>query len=162
VVDGGHSCSRDPHRNWSFRLAKPSFRSWRRTSNTDPVRNPNRLLRMQTRKNLERVEPERAIPKMGMRWVARVIALMMLPPFPLHEQVSRLQPLMSESQISTHFSRAEYLSVINGIVSYFRNFQALDGRIIDPFVRREVQYEHTLLCVGGDSFGRKRSASRFT
>jgi len=44
VDGGGYSCSRDPHRNWSFRLAKPSCRSRRRTSNTDPVRSPNGLL----------------------------------------------------------------------------------------------------------------------
>jgi len=77
---------------------------------------------------------------MGISWIAELIALAVLPPFPLHEQVSRLQPLIAESQTSTHFSRTEYLAVINGIVSYFRHFQALDGRIVDPFVHREVQY----------------------
>lgn len=77
-----------------------------------------------------------------MWWTSLVLSLqIVLPPFPFAETVSTLQHSLSKSQIApTGLTRSDYLDVINGIVSYFRHFQAPDGRIIDPFVHREVQY----------------------
>jgi hypothetical protein len=47
-------------------------------------------------------------------------------------------------QVSTRpqafFARSNYLGTIEGIVDYFAHFQTADGRIIDPYAHREVQY----------------------
>ncbi len=64
-----------------------------------------------------------------------------MPSFPLAGVVASLRPALSDSPSSpTGLTRSDYLSTIAGIVNFFRHFQAPDGRIIDPFVRREVQY----------------------
>lgn len=36
--------------------------------------------------------------------------------------------------------RARYLETVAGIVGFFRDHQRVDGRIIDPYERREIQY----------------------
>ncbi|MBW3624708.1 MAG: hypothetical protein KY468_14990 [Armatimonadetes bacterium] len=46
----------------------------------------------------------------------------------------------SSSPPQTGLTREAYRDTIRGIVRYFKHFQGPDGRIIDPFVRREVQY----------------------
>lgn len=78
----------------------------------------------------------------GMWWTNLVLSLqIVLPPFPFVGTVPTLQNSLSKSQIApTGLTSGDYLDVIDGIVSYFRHFQAPDGRIIDPFVHREVQY----------------------
>jgi hypothetical protein len=40
----------------------------------------------------------------------------------------------------TGFARKDYLALIEGVVKYFRQFQDARGRIIDPYLHREVQY----------------------
>lgn len=72
-------------------------------------------------------------------WVAAALASVSILPFPFTEVVSRLC-FGSFSSVPTKLSRNDYLFVIGGIVAYFRHFQTADGRIVDPFVRREVQY----------------------
>ncbi|MCS7186291.1 MAG: hypothetical protein RMK89_04985 [Armatimonadota bacterium] len=76
-------------------------------------------------------------------WLASLVLSVQvaLPPYPFAQTVSSLKVRLEETRIApTNLSRNDYLSVINGIVSYFRRFQTLDGRIVDPFVHREVQY----------------------
>lgn len=40
----------------------------------------------------------------------------------------------------TGLSRQDYRDIIQGIVDFFAHFQAEDGRILDPFEHREIQY----------------------
>jgi hypothetical protein len=40
----------------------------------------------------------------------------------------------------TKLHREDYIHIVEGVVDYFHHFQAPDGRIIDPFVHREIQY----------------------
>lgn len=64
-----------------------------------------------------------------------------LPPYPLAAKVASVNQFLKEVSLEpTSFSREGYLGIVNGIVNYFHHFQATDGRIIDPFVHREVQY----------------------
>jgi hypothetical protein len=74
-------------------------------------------------------------------WVAMTLLDAGTLPFPFAETVNTLRPhLMTASVTPTNLSRSDYLSAISGIVRFFRHFQTADGRIVDPFVRREVQY----------------------
>jgi len=76
-------------------------------------------------------------------WLASLIlcAQIALPPYPFNETVANLPALLSRAEVgSTNLTRDDYLAVINGIVTYFRHFQKPDGRIVDPFAHREVQY----------------------
>ncbi len=77
-----------------------------------------------------------------MWWASLVLSVQIaLPPFPLADAMLTLRNSLSKSQaIPTGLTRNDYLDVVSGIVSYFRHFQAPDGRIVDPFVHREVQY----------------------
>ncbi|HXG23986.1 MAG TPA: hypothetical protein VNJ09_05470, partial [Chthonomonadales bacterium] len=51
------------------------------------------------------------------------------------------QTLMNASPvIPTGLSRQDYRAIIQGIVDFFSHFQAEDGRILDPFEHREIQY----------------------
>lgn len=77
-----------------------------------------------------------------MMWLVNlVLGAQMAAPFPFVDTVARLRSSLASMSITpTQLSKDDYLSVINGIVTYFRHFQGLDGRIIDPFVHREVQY----------------------
>lgn len=62
-------------------------------------------------------------------------------PFPLSTTVGEAQQNLRSADVkATGLDRAAYLKVIAGIVQYFRHFQAGDGRIIDPFQHKEVQY----------------------
>ena len=40
----------------------------------------------------------------------------------------------------TGFKRDDYLDLVSGVVKHFRQFQNKKGRIIDPYLHREVQY----------------------
>ena len=61
--------------------------------------------------------------------------------FPLATTVATVRTNLSEVKVeTTGLARADYLKVISGIVRYFAHFQNADGRIIDPFQRKEVQY----------------------
>lgn len=79
-----------------------------------------------------------------MSWAINLflIAQIILPPYPLAENVNNIRALLSSAEVPapTGLSRGDYLSLIGGIVDFFENFQGKDGRIVDPFARREVQY----------------------
>lgn len=62
---------------------------------------------------------------------------------PLDGTISRVAATLGSPPLpgpTTGVSRNDYLAMIDGVVGYFRRFQASDGRIIDPFLRREYQY----------------------
>ncbi len=62
-------------------------------------------------------------------------------PFPFASVESAVKPhLVGTNFTATGLNRASYLKTISGIVDYFHHFQRADGRIIDPFLHREVQY----------------------
>lgn len=62
-------------------------------------------------------------------------------PFPLAATVEATRPRLAATAVTpTGLTREEYLEVIRGIVNHFRHFQTNDGRLLDPFVHREVQY----------------------
>ncbi len=64
-----------------------------------------------------------------------------IPAFPLSAQVEAIKTsLKSLSCTPTGLNKADYLSVVSGIVKHFRNFQGADGRIVDPYLHREIQY----------------------
>src|SRR5688572_5735701 len=48
--------------------------------------------------------------------------------------------LIGAAVTHTGVARGDYLKVIAGVVNYFRHFQTNDGRIIDPFQHKEIQY----------------------
>lgn len=50
------------------------------------------------------------------------------------------QYLRDTNFTDTALNRRDYLKAISGMVDYFRHFQAEDGRIKDPYLRREIQY----------------------
>ncbi len=81
---------------------------------------------------------------MGIDMVGWLLALTMLPPlptFPFDSSVETLRSTLSEKKVAaTGLHREDYLDAIAGIVGFFRFFQTPDGRILDPFMRREVQY----------------------
>lgn len=54
--------------------------------------------------------------------------------------VAARQAMTNATVPATVLSRNDYLAVGEGIVDSFRHFQDESGRIIDPFVHREVQY----------------------
>jgi hypothetical protein len=61
--------------------------------------------------------------------------------FPLAATVFETKARLSIQPTNpTALKREDYLTVISGIVDYFRHFQTNDGRIIDPFLRQEYQY----------------------
>ncbi len=63
------------------------------------------------------------------------------PAFPLAEIVAQArQAALAGRGVPSGLVREDYLKTSEGIVVYFRHFQAPDGRIIDPFLNREVQY----------------------
>lgn len=74
-------------------------------------------------------------------WVTMTLLSVWNAPFPFAGTINTLRTNLTTASVTpTKLSGNDYLDVINGIVSYFRHFQAPDGRIIDPFVHREVQY----------------------
>ncbi|MBU6401298.1 MAG: hypothetical protein KGS61_13365, partial [Verrucomicrobia bacterium] len=61
--------------------------------------------------------------------------------FPLAGIIADVRRSLTATRVTpTGMTRADYLATAEGVVSYFRHFQAPDGRILDPFARREVQY----------------------
>ncbi|MHB8653809.1 MAG: hypothetical protein ACYDA9_08015 [Terriglobia bacterium] len=61
--------------------------------------------------------------------------------YPLEATIARVRHNLRNAQIEpTNLGKNDYLETIAGIVDYFQHFQAGDGRIIDPYVHREVQY----------------------
>jgi hypothetical protein len=63
------------------------------------------------------------------------------PPFPLAEVVAQArQAALSAKAVPSGLGRQDYLKTSEGIVVFFRHFQTPDGRIMDPFLGREVQY----------------------
>lgn len=71
-----------------------------------------------------------------------LIAQISVPSFPLAKSVNSVRASLSLASPPkpTGLSCNDYLSLVEGIVDFFGNFQGNDGRIIDPFARREVQY----------------------
>ena len=64
-----------------------------------------------------------------------------LEPFPLAQTVAQVRASLAGTKIdATHLRREDYLRITAGIVKYFQHFQTSDGRIIDPFLHKEVQY----------------------
>ena len=64
-----------------------------------------------------------------------------LEPFPLAETVQLARANLTNAAFTpTRLAKEDYLKTVAGIVNYFHHFQTSDGRIIDPFLRREVQY----------------------
>ncbi len=62
-------------------------------------------------------------------------------PFPLAEVVAQgREAALSARAVPSGLGRQDYLKTSEGIVLFFRHFQTPDGRIIDPFLKREVQY----------------------
>lgn len=73
--------------------------------------------------------------------IATPLLLPALEPFPLATTVEAVRPRLAATTVPpTGLAREDYLEVISGIVNHFRHFQTNDGRILDPFVHREVQY----------------------
>ncbi|HEX4120946.1 MAG TPA: hypothetical protein VH619_10045 [Verrucomicrobiae bacterium] len=63
------------------------------------------------------------------------------PPFPLASVVEQARQAASSAKVTpSGLTRDDYLKTTEGIVEYFRKFQAPTGRIIDPFLHKEVQY----------------------
>ncbi|MEH7413802.1 hypothetical protein V7266_00755 [Neobacillus drentensis] len=62
-------------------------------------------------------------------------------PFPLNSILSKYQKSFTESQIGdSNHKRNEYLEIIEPLIRYFFRCMNHQGRIIDPYVRRETQY----------------------
>ena len=63
------------------------------------------------------------------------------PAFPLADVVTEgRQAAVSAHSVHSGLGREDYLKTSEGIVLFFQHFQAADGRIIDPLLRREIQY----------------------
>ncbi len=61
--------------------------------------------------------------------------------YPLAAVVGQVREKLAATSVKpTGLSREDYLAVVGGIVNFFKRFQESDGRIIDPFARKEVQY----------------------
>ncbi|MDB6110367.1 MAG: hypothetical protein JWR69_2117 [Pedosphaera sp.] len=90
-----------------------------------------------------------------------------LEPFPLQATVSQVQATLATNHVeTTGLHRDDYLAVATGIVDYFHHFQTNDGRIIDPFLRKEIQYSTpsyawaaTALVIGGKQTNLLESAA---
>lgn len=88
--------------------------------------------------------------------------------YPLEATLARLRDNLRNTQIEpTELGKNDYLETIVGIVNYFQHFQAADGRIIDPYVHREIQYSTpcyawaaAALVAGGKQPALLQSASR--
>src|SRR5580693_6319646 len=62
-------------------------------------------------------------------------------PFPLASVVAQARQTAASSKgIPSGLTREGYLKTCEGIVGFFQHFQTAEGRIIDPFMRKEVQY----------------------
>jgi hypothetical protein len=88
-----------------------------------------------------------------LRGLHRLLGTVVLLPLLVHAALAidpdPLQPL--KTQVHTALATApdpaptgyvtdDYLTTVDGIVQYFRNYQQTDGRIFDPYANREVQY----------------------
>lgn len=80
-------------------------------------------------------------------------------PNPLAPAIAKArQALVNTNAEPTGLSREAYLETIAGIVSFFKEHQASDGRIIDPYGNKEKQYSTpcyawaaTVLIINGDN-----------
>ncbi|MEJ6020816.1 hypothetical protein [Ramlibacter sp. PS4R-6] len=63
-------------------------------------------------------------------------------PNPLDATLRQVRTTLAASPLRspTGVTSRDYAAIANGIVQYFRHFQAPGGRIVDPFMRREFQY----------------------
>jgi hypothetical protein len=62
-------------------------------------------------------------------------------PFPLADVVAQARQAASFAKATpSGLSREDYLKTSAGIVAFFRHFQNPDGRILDPYSGKEVQY----------------------
>lgn len=62
-------------------------------------------------------------------------------PFPLAPIVAQARRDASAAKVvPSGLTREDYLKTSEGIVDFFQHFQTPEGRIIDPFLHREVQY----------------------
>ncbi|XP_065838402.1 uncharacterized protein [Oscarella lobularis] len=88
---------------------------------------------------------------MGVNRFALVLVLLLLqgkevlcntvPPFPLNETVQRARSALDGAAIQpTGLNSTFYLDTIEKIVDFFKQHQDADGRIIDPYEKKEIQY----------------------
>jgi hypothetical protein len=69
------------------------------------------------------------------------LAVGALEPFPLQATVNQVQTTLATNHVEpTGLHRDDYLTLAAGVVNYFHHFQTNDGRILDPFLLREIQY----------------------
>jgi hypothetical protein len=65
-----------------------------------------------------------------------------LDPFPLESvaqsaaSIAGAIPLLS----NTNYKNEDYLHTIDGVITYFKQFQDANGSIIDPYAHQEIQY----------------------
>jgi hypothetical protein len=86
------------------------------------------------------MSPKFAIATAGIVFLA-ARAVSQETPFPLADIVAEARQMAASFHtVPSGMGRADYLKTSEGIVVYFQHFQNPDGRIIDPFLRREVQY----------------------
>ena len=87
---------------------------------------------------------------MGVNRFALVLVLLLLqgkevlcntvPPFPLNETVQRARSALDGAAIQpTGLNSTFYLDTIEKIVDFFKQHQDADGRIIDPYEKKEIQ-----------------------
>eukprot|EP00118_Oscarella_pearsei_P012227 m.88465 g.88465 ORF g.88465 m.88465 type:complete len:643 (+) comp36572_c0_seq3:15-1943(+) len=70
-----------------------------------------------------------------------VIPCISTSPFPLNETVQMARKALEGATFQpTGFNSTSYLETIKGIVDFFQQHQAGDGRIIDPYENKEIQY----------------------
>lgn len=72
---------------------------------------------------------------------AAVAAQPVMPPYPLQSTAEAVKQASSTTPLvtPTGLKRADYLTTINGVVQYFRQFQNSTGHIIDPYRGLETQ-----------------------
>jgi hypothetical protein len=116
------------------------------------------------------------LPTLRIRWLLLLGTALGLQPEPPAASVSfPLEPVIRDVRHHLRqgsfrpigLSRDDYLSLVDGIVEFFQHFQAADGRIIDPFARKEVQYSTpcyawaaAALVAGRHETGRLESAAQ--
>ena len=72
---------------------------------------------------------------------AFVLRLQAAEPYPLAPIVAAAKANCAKADFTpTHLKRDDYLQVVEGIVLFFQKHQDAEGRIIDPYAKREIQY----------------------
>lgn len=65
-----------------------------------------------------------------------------LDPFPLESVAQSAASIAASIPLvaSTNYKNEDYLHTINGVITYFKQFQNANGSIIDPYANQEIQY----------------------